>query len=90
MNKIDDFHKKMANFSLELGTIALPIMFFLFTKSLKQSITERLLGDEDLTKSVFFRLDNLTTKEIGQTMKGIFYEIELGRLNFCNKCKFGN
>ena len=80
----------MANFNFELGTIALPIMLFLFTKSLKDTITEkylRILGDEDLSKSVLIRLDNLTTKELSQTMKGIVYEIEINRINFCNKCK---
>lgn len=79
---------KMVNFNFELGTIALPIMFFLFTKSLKQSITERILGEEDLTRSVLFRLDNLTSKELSQTMKGIFYEVEMSRINFCEKCKY--
>ena len=76
---------KMANFNLELGLF----IFFLFTKSLKQTITEKLLGDEELTKAVLIRLDNysLTSKELSQTVKSVFYEFEMGRINFCNKCE---
>lgn len=76
----------MANFNLEL--IALPIMFFLFTKSLKETITEKVIGQEDLTKTVLMRLDNLTSsKELSQTMKSIVYEIEINRIDFCEKCE---
>lgn len=78
----------MANFNLELGTIALPVMFFLFTKSLKQTITDKLLGDEDLTKSILVRLDSLSSKDLSQTMKTIVYEFEMNRISFCDKCEY--